>query len=179
MNYKWINPLFITDKDLPLVVLVDDRRSFIGWGIKHKSGNYCHIMEMHKPGFVASQNFNGFREIPIKKYMKPQMFLKFWKVEMTEEQRKDWISRINVDLTRKWFQKRYDFLGILGQALNIRWIQSPWAKYCSEQVGSRLRSVFNIPIKDLNLRRTPSEIDFFMKSYEKVKFTPYGYWWQG
>ncbi len=53
----------IKQSDLPLWVLSDNRRSFIGFIIKHASGNYNHFMEMRKLTHFASQNFNGFKEV--------------------------------------------------------------------------------------------------------------------
>ena len=90
---KVINIREIEEKDLPLIILSDDRRGFLGWGIKsHSGGNYSHIMEYHKLGFFASQNFNGFREVPIEKYLKSRYLLKVWKYkDLSDEKKKKWL----------------------------------------------------------------------------------------
>jgi hypothetical protein len=173
MEYKRIDPLKIPESDLPLIVCEEDRRSFLGWAIKsHSKGQYNHIMELFKPCTVASQDPGGFKEKPIDLYLKPQVFLKFWRYKgLTEDIKKDWLSNINNDLKQPWWRKRYDFLGILGQALNIKWIQSPWANYCSERVDKHIAKPLKIC---LSKGSTPSDINMAFNT--NPKFEVYGYW---
>lgn len=159
---KSINFEKLTQEDLPLIILADDRRSWIAWLIKkHSRGSYNHIMEMHIPGLFATQNPGGYKEIPISKYLKPHITLKAWKYEpLTEKQRLEWLNYIRYDLKQPWHLRGYDYLGLLGQLIRIRWINNPWKKYCSERVGTRIRDVLNFK---LSKHRSPAEINRFCK----------------
>lgn len=172
-NMNIIDPNKIKEEDLPLVCLVDDRRSFLSWIIKaHTSGNYNHIMEYHRGGYFASQSYRGFREIKIGKYMKSHLFLKFWKVKnLTQDQKEKWESLIRAELRRPWWDRRYDYLGVVGQFLKIRWLNNPWLKYCSERVAEHLRKALGKIVKS---HPTPSELDRDFKLQDNMEL--YGYW---
>jgi hypothetical protein len=174
-----IDPLKIKESDLPLVVLSDDRRSFLGWAIKaHTQGNYNHIMEMHKEGFFASQNFSGFKEIPVEKYMKNNISLKFWQYkDLSPEKKKEWIDEVNKELKEPGWKKGYDWLGIVGQFLSkihpkFRWLNIPWAEYCSERVNPRIRNIWNI---FLPYKANPSEANEKFKNRPN-KMQVFGKW---
>ncbi len=168
-----IDPYKIPEKDLPLVVLVDDRRGFLSWLIKsHSKGNYSHCMEMHFPALLASQQVNGFKEVPIDTYIKDYIQLKFWKKkDITREQKMNWFSCISADLKESWWKRRYDFLGIIGQLLHIRWLNNPWIKYCYERVAENLREALGI---ELPYRSTPSDMNMSFNKNEDWEV--YGYW---
>lgn len=169
-NYLRINPLEFPDNLYPIICLCDNRQGFLSWLIKsHSSGNYNHICELYKKGIVATQNFDGYKEMPIKKYLTKPMFLKFWRIDMTELQQLTWLKMIRDDLDKVWWKRRYDFLGLIGQALHIRWLQSPFANYCSEKVNSRVRVLFNQCLD----KPTPSEFDTFLKSFPPAKVLGY------
>ncbi len=140
---KIINPKEIKINDLPLIVLSDDRRGFIGWIIKqHSKGSYNHVMMMTRPGYLASQGFLTYAEIPVEKMMKPGIMLKFWRYNPIKHNEKIDINiAIANDLKKNWFKRSYDFLGIVGQFTGLRWIQSPWKFYCSEIVAKYLRLI--------------------------------------
>ena len=151
----------IKESDLPLIVLSDDRRGFMAWLIKaHSSGNYGHVMEMHKTTHFASQGMSGFKEILVKQYLKPYITLKFWQYkDMTQEQKKEWNEDLQLELNEPWWKRRYDFLGIIGQALPFRWtrrINNPWTKYCSERIRNRVIKILEIYFMP---HSTPSEIN--------------------
>ena len=90
---------------------------------------------------------------------------------MSENKKKKLLKLIEKDLSAPWWRRRYDFLGIVGQLLRIRWIQSPWAKYCSERVAGYLRKVLKMAIP---VRRTPSEINAIFKKHQRMII--YGYY---
>lgn len=160
-------------KNLPVIMIVDDRRSLLGFLIKsHSNGNYNHICKIHKPGLIASQDVVGFRERSVEEYMRPHYFLKFWRYKnVTEEQRKKWLSLIQADLDAPWVRRRYDILGIIGQFLHIRWLQNPHTKYCSERVASQLREIFNMYIPP---QPTPSDLNKIFKENDNMEVV--GYW---
>ena len=168
-----VYPSEIKEKELPLVVLCDDRRGWIGFLIKnHSSGIYSHIMEMVYPFTFASQDFVGFREVDVEYYTKKHMTLKFWLVkDMTVAESKLWTDNVQADLDAPWLNRRYDFLGFIGQLLKIRWLQNSHTKYCSERVADRLRTVFSL---DVPKWMTPSEFNDYMGKNDR--FECFGYW---
>ncbi len=167
-----IDPLAIKQSDCPLVILLDDRRGLLGFLIKaHSKGNYSHIAEMHISGFVATQDPVGFREVPIEKYMRPQYHLKFWKYEpITEEQRQDWVNTLKNELNAPWRRRRYDFLGIIGHMLHIRWLNNPFIKYCTERVAEHMRDILQLVIPK---RRNPSEMNKVFHEIRGMKILGY------
>ena len=168
---KIIHPLDITESDLPLICLTDDRRGFLSWIIKHRTGrNYAHIMEMARLGYFASQNFGGFKEVPVVNYIKPQIILKFWKPKLTDEQKALWLSMVYADLKAPWINRKFDWLGVIGQALGIRWLQSPFMQYCSERINARLRFVYKTPFP---YQQTPGEQNEMFK--KDSRFDLFGY----
>ena len=173
MDYKIIDPLKISTEDTPLIMLVDNRNAFVSWLIKwHTKGEYNHICEMHRLGFLATQDPIGFHEVPIETYMKKNLFLKFWKFKnITLGQKTDWLHNIVAEIHKPWIKRRYDFVGLIGQLLNIRWINNTWTKYCSEMVRSHILE----PLKlNIALHITPSEFnDYFNRD---SNFEVYGYW---
>ncbi len=168
-----IYPSELKEKDLPLIVLADDRRGWIGFLVKrHSHGVYNHIMEMVYPLHFVSQDLSGYREVDVDTYTKHNMTLKFWRIkDTTEKQKQLWSDRVQANLDAPWLNRRYDFLGIIGQILRIRWLQNSHTKYCSERIADRLRAVFQI---DVPKWLTPSEFNDYMKNNER--FECYGYW---
>lgn len=166
-----INPYLIPKKDLPLIVLTDDRRSFLSWAIKHHSqGNYNHSMIMVKEDFFVSQDFAGYREVQIKTYQKNHIRLKFWKVkDITTEEKQKINEAVVRDLKAPWFKRRYDFLGIAGQFLGLRWINNTWTRYCSERIRDYYKDILKLPVHP-----TPSEINAICKTSSRMN--EYGYW---
>ncbi len=167
-----IDPYKIKEKDLPLIVLADDRRGLFGFLIKsHSRGNYNHIMEMHKPGYFATQDPTGYREIPVKKYLKSFIILKFWSIPLLGEAlRKKWKEIIQADLNAPWVDRKYDYLGIIGQFLRIRWLNDPHLYYCSERVAKHLSFIIDIKLA----HPTPSELNKYFKKDKRFKV--YGRW---
>lgn len=179
-----IDPQNVPCEDVPLVVLVDDRNSFIGFGIKnHSKGCYNHVMIMHKPGRVASMDFSGFHDRPITDYMRRNLSLKFWKyAAATETQNLRIILECVKHLPSKtdpWYKKlygkfSYDFVGIAGQLFNIRWLQLPWKWYCSEITMKILKTAKVVPDNVPNTK-SPEEINKLCKTFGGWEI--YGRWW--
>lgn len=163
MNQKPFNPLTdITANDLPLMVLEDDLFSWFGvLEKKHTHGRYSHAQVMHRLGYVASQQFNGFREIPLKDLLTPNYRLKFLKnIALSADDKYLICRRIQEDLARPWYKHRYDFLGVfVGQLTGMRWIEIPWLDYCSESVAK----YFNIHGKP-----NPADLDTITKNAPKT-----------
>lgn len=175
-DYIWIDPLKLTESQLPIIILVEDRQGMVGWAIRwHNKSNYNHIQWMVKLGKVASQDPTGYKEKPIEKCMRSQAFMKFLQFDpIDREEIKIITDQIEKDLAKPWWKKRYDFLGIIGQFTGLRWIQSPWAKFCSERVATNLRLIPRLE-KIIPKRPNPSELNTIFKSMAEMKLL--GYWY--
>jgi hypothetical protein len=158
-----LNPSFI-----PCVCLVDDRQSFLGWAIKsHESGNYNHAMTMISPNYVASQNPGGYKISKIDGYKSKRFYLKFWQpLKVTDYQLIKWREVIAQGVSAPWWQRRYDFLGIFGQLVNVPKIHSPWGKFCSERVRDELVSVFEC-CKDMKKQPSPADCNEYFKTHKE------------
>ncbi len=164
-----VDPLRISKLALPMIVLSDDTRSFFGWAIKnHTHGLYNHIMIMINPQKVVTQGLT-YKEIPITKYMEGKHRLKFWQPDLSGEDKLRMIEAVEKDLKKPFWRKGYDFLGIFGQSIKVRWIQNPWKEYCSEVITKYLRMFFVI-----SKRRSPAELNRICGDLEGVKY--YGHW---
>ena len=143
--------LTIPQEHLPLIVLSDNVTSFIAWAIKHhEKGMYNHAMMMHRPGRVATQNW-FFADKSIDAYRDAHR-LKLWtNINWTQEERQLMLDQIQHDLNRSFFFRRYDLLGsVVGQGLNLPWIQIPWMRYCSESCS------YYIELVDWSVPERPS-----------------------
>jgi hypothetical protein len=171
-SIELIDPRNLTEKDLPLVVLSDSMLSFLGWGIKaHTSGEYSHAMMMVQPGVFASQGWI-FNNVNVAEYCKPSYRLKFWKPEITIPQKNIILEYIQAELSKPWYKRRYDILGVIGQALNIRCINNPWSKYCSEHVSATLAAA------GFAYGKHPSPSDLNRYFIKDPKWSVLGYWLQ-
>lgn len=137
-----MDPRQLSNEDLPLIVFSDHTSGLIEFFIKFRTrGLYNHVMWMARPGFFASQG-NTYSEAPLKRYMKPGSRLKFVAVlGLSPTQRGLIYASIGKKLKEPWIKKRYDWLGILGQATGLTWINTPWLEYCSEDVPQHLKYV--------------------------------------
>lgn len=162
VSIKLINPLTdIREEDLPLIVLSDDMLSFLGWAIRsHQSNIYNHAMIMHRVGFVASQEYL-YKERPIEYFMKPRYRLKLWKYTlMTQEDRINITNAVYNKLSAPWYNRMYDYIGILGQAIHLNKLNNPFKNYCSEDVADKFRLV--PALKNIMPEHpSPSEINKF------------------
>lgn len=174
LEIKVIDPLNITDF---CIVFVDDKQGFFGWLIKsHEKGNWNHVCILYKPGYVASQDPLGYRSVPITAYLKPRYSLKFMcfrNIYCAKEL--EVFKSIVQKLNKPWWKRRYDYLGILGQAIGCRWIQTPWADYCSEDVRKRIIMIEPTLDKVIPKRPTPSELNDICNQYPD-KFHYIGHW---
>jgi hypothetical protein len=176
-EYSFIDPKEITESQLPIIILEEDRQGMFGWAIRwHCKDNYNHAEIMVHPGKVASQNPGGYKEWPIDKVMTSRAFLKFWQFDPVDHSEIDIIREaVEKDLAKPWWKRRYDFLGILGQAVGLRWIQSPWGKFCSESVAANLRLIPRLQAV-IPPRPSPAELNQIFKTMPEMKMI--GYWWK-
>ena len=173
---KIIDPLHIPTNLFPIFVFSDDLRGFIGWAIKsHSKGSYNHCMIMTRPGFVATQGWT-YKEVPIETYMKGQHRLKFWYYKDIDNiDIVDISTEVVKDLNQSWWKKSYDWLGIIGQAINIRWLQNPFKNYCSERVAKYARLINKLEDK-IPKQPSPAELNQAFINIPQMKI--YGYWFK-
>ncbi len=154
---------------LSLFILSDDCRNFVSWVIKaHSHSNYPHIMTMVHPNKVATQGLL-FHETDMMKYLRDDTRLKVWYYpDMPKDMADSIKAAVEADLSRSWWGRRYDWLGIIGQTLgkHFRWINNPFLKYCSERVSNCVKIMF----PDFNIQHpTPAEINAFFKTKKEME----------
>ena len=166
------NPLEIKEEDMPVQVLAHQKGSWLGRLIQLRTfSEYSHSMIMVRPGYVVSQGFLVYKEIPLKVFMDKGYSMKFWAhTGLSVVERFQIISAIDCELKKAWWKKRYDFLGIFGQAIGLRWLNVPWAYYCSE----RDASFWRIILKAMPKRPSPEGIDSFFRGILSARVL--GYW---
>ena len=171
MAKRLIDPHNIKYDDLPLIVLSDHSWSPISWVIKWRTkSSWNHAMIMVRPGEFVSQGW-FLNKVPIKKFMKRGSRLKFWKIKDLSDSGRIMIeTEVREDLRLPKWKTRYDFFGILGQAVGIKVINAPWVNYCSERVSRWLSRV----IKGLNSHASPKDLNVSFKKNERLEC--YGYW---
>lgn len=125
--------LNIPDSLGPMLVLSDNIRSLISWGIKvHEKGSYNHFMWLIKGNLFASQNYI-FQTQKVSEYLK-RFRLKFWYCpSWTPLQRSVLNAVILKDVKRSWYKKLYDPLAIVGQLFHLDFIQTPGLDICSDK----------------------------------------------
>jgi hypothetical protein len=157
--------LAIPDDLCPMIVLSDNIRSIIAWGIKtHEAGNYNHLMWLLPGHKIASQNAI-FQAQKVSDYFK-RFRLKFWYCPEWSAQEKEFIiANINHDLGKSWYKKLYDPLAIFGQLIHCDWIQTPGLDICSDK-GSYLKLID--PEYTLN-HPDPEEVNGWLKQHAKYK----------
>ena len=72
--------------------------------------------------------------------MKPGCRLKFWFIQhLTPKQSQLIIDSIERKLSLPWYKRLYDWVGIFGQTVKLRFISTPGLDYCSEDVPEHAR----------------------------------------
>lgn len=175
---RFVDPINFTETDLPIIVLADDRRGFFGWGIKaHEHGNYNHAMIAHKPGYLVTQGFDSFKEVRITSYLDSGQMLKFWRIKNMSQGEINTISRnITRRISLPWYKKSYDWIGIFGQLIHVKFIQSPFQSFCSEQVRADYISPVDRSARLVPKEPSPSDLDRVFRTNPQV-FECLGYFW--
>jgi hypothetical protein len=174
----FIDPTKFTADDFPIIVLKDDLRTFLGWGIKDRtSGNYCHSEILWKPNELVSQGWL-FGTLPLSNEMKSSNMLKFWRIKnLTKDEKLSIMIAIQNRLNRPLWQRSYDFIGtFIGQLTGIRWLRIPGLDYCSEQVNTDYISI--IPRAKGTVRSLPNPVDIDTGCNANLDIWEcLGYWW--
>lgn len=173
----------IPDNDCPLIVLSDKTSGWYESLIKvWTKANYNHAMWMKRPGYFSSQG-NTYSEAPVERYMGKNYRLKFWKVKgLTVVQKKYIIASINRKLALPWYKKMYDWLGIVGQTIKLKFISTPGLDYCSEDVPRHLYDIipfvsdeFAVVLRNIPRHASPKDLNEYFKKHTE-HFEVYGKW---
>lgn len=180
-----MDPLSIPAPDFPLIVFSDNTSGLIEFLIKVRTdGNYNHVMWAIAPNTLASQG-NTYSTVGFDRYMKKENRLKFVKVTgLTESQNLLILQSIKQKLARPWYQKMYDWIGILGQAIGWRGFSTPGWDYCSEDVPRHLLYMASFLDQDSPIKKAifaipphlnPGDLNDHFKKYPDI-FEVYGRW---
>jgi len=157
----------------PLIVLSDNTFSFFGWAIRHaerrrehKSGYWQHAMVLYSIGNLASQEWL-LRRRGVNEFLSGDHRLKAWyNPNWTERRMRAAIAVTEASLRLSWWKRRYDWLGVIGHAIGLPWLNLPHLRYCSEFTGE----IFRLLEPDFGLAHpTPSQIDDWCKSHPQMK----------
>jgi hypothetical protein len=150
------NDIFnIPDSVLPMPVFSDNMTSFFSCAIKaHEDGYYNHFMWLIGQNTFASQDWI-FTMDSVGDYL-DRCRLKFWYCHSwSESDRRKIKNSIIDDLGRPWWQRLFDPIAIIGQAIECPWIQTPGMDICSDK-GKYLKIAD--PKYNLN-RPSPADIN--------------------
>lgn len=150
--------LNIKDEDFPVLVFANQDANLVSFLIDWKTkSSYNHVMWMHKRGKLASQG-GFYKEILLVDCLKKGRRLKFFRFKnILKSYKTVLLYKIQKELEMPWYDRMYDFLGIFGQAIGLKFINSPFRNYCSERVGNDLRVI----LKDVPVFPTPHDINEF------------------
>ena len=177
------DPRDIPDSDMPLIVFSDNSSGWLEFIIKFRTKGYWnHIMFCRKKGFFVSQG-NTYSEVGMERYMKKGSELKFIRIiGLTNADRESLLESIEKKLKSKWYRKMYDWVGILGQAIGIKKLNTPGLNYCSEDVTFHLKNIAmfcNKPLSDVLIgipdHTSPEGMNEYFKSNPEC-FEVYGKW---
>ena len=167
MSDRFVTPaeiLMISEHEYPLVVLSESLYRFVGWRIrKHTRSPWNHAMWLYRPGWLATQNWM-YRAVPVERYLDGNYRLKLvYNARWTARDKLNLRRRIESELRGGIVRRHYDWLGtFIGQLTGLRWLQLPYAKYCSERVGDDLRTVE--PEFDI-AKPSPADINRWTKAH--------------
>jgi hypothetical protein len=118
----------------PVIVFSDHSTSLISYLIKLRTkGTYNHVMTLISDNLVASQDV-VFAEKDVKRYMNRKTRLLFVEMLISDEQKREYMRSVEEKLALPWWKRRYDWYGILGQAVGITSFNSDKLNYCSEDI---------------------------------------------
>lgn len=155
----------IREEDLPMLVLTDSLTGFFGWRVRaHTNGQYSHSVMAWKNdsnGLLCLSQEAYLRKRYISEWCSGTHRVKFWYFPFLSDAQRD---VLNAELQKaseksKW-ETTYDIVGILGQAVGLRWLQISSRYYCSEWCGSIIGNVEDIGVR----RPTPADLNAIGKA---------------
>lgn len=136
------DPRTIPDGDLPLFVFANNSTDLISFLITWKTkGTWNHAMLAVNKGKFVSQA-TTYSEFPMDAYLKKGCRLEFYAlVNMTPQASFIAQQYVTTRLSKPWWTKMYDWLGIFGQAIGLPKIHTPGLEYCSVDVTNCLQTI--------------------------------------
>lgn len=179
------DPRIIPESDMPFhFILSNQTTSLIAWAINWKTrSNFDHCMAQINPDKFISQDFGGYHELPMDRYLTKGGELKFIKItNATEQFNIAFRSAILNRLAQPWYKKIYDYGNILGRAIGLNWLRLPGTYDCSEVSLYMVKQcTMYLPkstadfIMSLPNNASPDDIDQSVKNNPN-EFTVYGQW---
>lgn len=173
----------IPANDFPLIVFADHTYGWVEAFIKIRTkGEYNHVMVAIAPDTFATQG-GTYSKQPFKAYMKDGNRLKFVRIiGLTKEGANKILASVEEKLAMPWYRKTYDWLGILGQAIGIKKINSPLAEYCSEDVAQHVKACadtfpnkYKTILELMPAHGSPQDLNEYVKKYPSL-FETYLRW---
>ncbi len=147
----------------PAIVLTDNLFSFFAWAIrKHCHGFYNHSCWLLRAGVVVSQD-GTLSKKSLRQYLKGKNRVKIWRIkDLTQEQEN--LIRVQLEADAK-SGRWYDWLGIFGQLLGVRWLNFTGRSYCSEHAVGILKLVKPKSARSLGEQPRPAEMDLHLRNH--------------
>lgn len=169
---KYINPLEISKKDCPLIVLSTHMTGGLQFIIrKNTEGTYNHIMFLLEPRLVASQDW-FFETKPLSDYVGKGFKLKFW--SMHDHFSKRELRRVIQDhlALPKW-RRFYDVPGCVCQGIpGLKKVNIPFLHFCSERVPKIINDAYGVGAPN---NANPAECNQYFKDNPKT-YKYYGHY---
>lgn len=182
------DPRRITAADLPLIVFSDSTSGLIEFFIKFRTkGSYNHVMWCVNPGEFISQG-NTYSRVKMERYMKPNSRLKFVSIAGATQAGIYAIRKsIEEKLAFPWYKKAYNWVGIVGQATGLKFLNFPGLEYCSQDVPQHLKIAlarcpegFPAPldgiVKNIPDNTSPERLNIYLHDFHSTSFPVYGKW---
>jgi len=146
--------------------LVSDVIELCEDGSFNQDFDVSHMMTLTMPGLFNCQDPGGFRQIPVKDYMvKGTKIFFFSFVNINPQAYQAMCQAVDSKLARPWWQKSYDWLQIVGQAVGLKWLHFPGTDDCSEEgvremkaMGPYLPNSDNALIQSINNQSNPQDV---------------------
>lgn len=158
----------IPQEHLPLAVLSSNATNPFSFGIMVKRKSvWNHFMWMRRPGYFASQGFT-YGEVSVQEYLGYNKRLKFWhNPDWTTLEKQSIWNQISIWLAKPNYSTRYDWLAIIGQLLNLVWIQNPATRICSDY-GSFLKES-KVDLEYTLKNPAPDQVDEWFNNHSKYQ----------
>ena len=178
-----MRPQDIPVGDFPLIVFADHTYGWVEAFIKMRTrGQYNHVMLAIAPDTFASQG-GRYTKQPFSSYMKAGNRLKFVRIiGLSKVGAAKILSSVENKLKMPWYRKRYDWLGIFGQAIGIKKVNNPWLEYCSEDVAVHIKECakyfsdkHKTVLELIPAHGSPQDLNEYVKKYPSL-FETYLRW---
>lgn len=180
-----LDPHSIPVEEYPFIVSkgggIDPLSRLIRW----RTNSWCeHSMLAVNPGKVIWESASSwYGEGDMSIYMVPNTCLRFYSLVNINPQAiqalRDYVTG---RMKSPWYNKLYDWVGILGEAVGLPKIHTPGLEYCSvdaihalEAMAVDLDNYNKTIITNIPVEENPGYLDLYMNSYPSVFTCKYQY----